>query len=62
MPGADWMKKPPHRLIPEHFNMVGDPKKRFKTQDDAELAAWMNGMKCYECSFCGDWHLANKEK
>lgn len=50
------------RIAAEHFNRLGVPKKAFKTQELAERAAWMQGMRCYECSFCGNWHLTNKER
>ena len=47
------------RLLGEHFNRDGQPKRGF----DTYLSAYMTGleydMTAYECSFCGKWHLAS---
>lgn len=59
--GLKKIHMPNNQMIPEHFNKLGVPKRPFKTQEDAERAAWMNNMICYVCDFCGNWHLANKE-
>lgn len=50
------------RMIPEHFNTLGKPKKPYYTLFEAESAAWLSDMDCYECSFCGYWHLSKKER
>jgi hypothetical protein len=59
----NWMKKPPNRLIAEHFNVLGKPKRSFSSREAAlEFSLYTEDQMPYECSFCGKWHNGKNSK
>jgi hypothetical protein len=54
------------RLVPEHFNPRGLPKRAFATYEDAvafKVAIHQaDRLHSYRCPFCGCWHLATNRK
>jgi hypothetical protein len=50
----------------EHWRADGRPKTRFATQDAANRASLQlrleegANLDPYQCSFCGGWHLGNR--
>jgi len=47
------------RLLGEHFNRDGRPKRGFPDYLTAYMVGIEHGLKAYECSVCGKWHLAS---
>ncbi len=45
------------RMLGEHFNANGKPKKSYKDPKEAQVAAYDAGKEAYKCEFCGDWHI-----
>lgn len=55
---------PPRRTRLSHWRADMTPKTRFASEDDANRAAFQarldhgRELTCYQCEFCGGWHLA----
>jgi len=56
---------PPSRARLPHWRADGQPKTRFRTEQDANRAAFGYrldhgaDLAAYECEICGGWHLGN---
>ena len=48
------------RFIAEHFRPDGKPKKAYRTEIEAALAADDCGKDYYVCAFCGHFHIGGK--
>lgn len=46
------------RLIAEHFRHDGKAKTAYPDERSAALAAHVYGKDYYQCTFCGQFHLA----
>ncbi len=46
------------RLVGEHFNRDGLPKRGFPDYLTAYMIGLEHDLVAYECSVCGQWHLA----
>lgn len=53
------------RMVAEHFNQNGKPKRGFPNMEAAKKflsrQGWTGLYRSYECSFCGKWHIASKK-
>jgi hypothetical protein len=58
-------RRPPRPLRSPHHRADGQPKTRFRSEQDANRAAFSyrlnDGVElvAYECHQCGGWHLGN---
>ncbi len=56
---------PPGRARLPHWRADGQPKARFRTEQEANRAAfgyrldYGADLAAYECEICGGWHLGN---
>lgn len=57
------------RIISEHFNDFGKPKKSYPTRTAALKAAqqqiiekYWTGLEPYKCSFCGEYHVGHAKR
>jgi len=49
------------RLLGEHFNRDGRPKRAYPDYLTAYMLGQEYGLTAYECTFCGKWHLASPD-
>lgn len=50
------------RIVAEHFNQRGVPKRSFKSREEAfafKNQHEVGGKKPYKCNFCGNYHLGS---
>ena len=48
------------RIVPDHFNSDGRPKRAYPDEQVARIEAQRLGMSYYRCDFCGKYHLASR--
>lgn len=48
------------RLVPDHFNKDGKPKRGYSSEHVAKREAARFGKTYYRCEFCSKFHLASK--
>ena len=48
------------RIVPDHFNSDGRPKRAYPNEQVARAEAQRFGKTFYRCEFCGKYHLASK--
>ena len=52
----------------EHWRSDGRPKTRFTSRDEANRASLQRlvedqvDLDCYQCTFCGGWHLGGRRE
>ena len=50
------------RLVPDHFNKDGKPKRGYSSERLAKQEATRFGNTYYRCDFCNKFHLASPPK
>ena len=48
------------RIVPDHFNSDGRPKRGYPSEQVARAEAQRFGKTYYRCEFCSKYHLASK--
>ena len=61
-------RRPPRPLRSPHHRADGQPKTRFRSEPDANRAAFSARLDhgaelvAYQCDQCGGWHLGNRSE
>ena len=48
------------KIVREHFNADGSPKRSWPTEAQAQRAAEAYGKRYYRCETCGEWHVGGR--
>lgn len=50
------------RVAAEHFRPDGKPKKAYRSEREADRAAYAHNRQAYKCSFCPHWHIGARRR